>query len=187
MKYDCAHCGGEADRPTGHVNRAIKSGNSLYCSRECSGLGRRKGKTKEDRVAEKRAYDMEYRARNLDTIKAKKAAYYQRTHDPIREAEIRKERMPRHIEYCRRPEYREWKKTYDRQYRAVKHYGDYAECFLLVMDIREECLSRMSDYEIRLSNGTLNKSTQRKRDNERSYSNSPEIGPLGNLEFGQRR
>lgn len=187
MKIICHQCGLQTEKRTGEVNRALNAGLKLFCSKVCFGLSRRNGKTAKQKKAEKAAYDQEYRKRDPEALKAKKAAYYQRTHDPIREAEIRKGRMPRHIEYCRRPEYREWKKTYDRQYRAVKHYGDYAECFLLVMDIREECLSRMSDYEIRLSNGTLNKSTQRKRDNERSYSNSPEIGPLGNLEFGQRR
>lgn len=186
MKYHCAHCGKEADRPAGHVNRARKRGDALYCSRECSGLGRRTNKTAEQRKEEKRLYDIKYRARDVEARKASKAEYYQRTKDRAKEAEARKRRMPKHVEYCRRPEYRAWKKTYDRQYRAVKFYGDFADCFLLVMDIRDECLSRMSDYEIRIENGTINKSLQRKREYERSISNSPENGPLGNLERGER-
>lgn len=186
MKFDCSNCGTETDRPTGHVNRAMKAGNNLYCSKACSAIGRRTGKTVEQKKAEKRAYDMEYRARDPEGRKALKAEYYRRTHDPVREAEIRKKRMPQHVEYCRRPEYREWKRDYDRNYRAVKVYGDFAECFLLVQDIRDECLTRMSDYEIRMENGTLNKSLQRKRDYERSISNRTENGPLGNLERGER-
>ncbi len=186
MEYECAHCGITADRPSGHVNRARARGDNLYCSRACSGFGRRKGKTQDQRKEEKRLYDIEYRARKSEELKRKKHAYYQRTRDPSKEAKKRKERMPSHIEYCRRPEYRAWKKSYDRQYRAVKHYGAFAECFLLVMDIRDECLSRMTDYEIRLEKGTLNKSLKRKRDYERTVCNSPEIGPLGNLELGER-
>ena len=186
MQFNCAQCGKEADRPTGHVNRARARGMSLYCSRECSGLGRRSGKTSEQRKEEKRVYDVDYRSRNLASIKAKKAAHYQKTRDPVKEAAKRKERMPLHVEYCRRPEYRAKKKVYDRKYRAVKHYGAFADCFLLVMDIRDECLSRMTDYEIRLEKGTINKALKRKRDDQRAYSNAFENGALGNIERGKR-
>lgn len=185
MQYECAHCGKTSDRPSGHVNRARARGDNLYCSRACSGFGRRKGKTQDQRKEEKRLYDIEYRARNSEELRRKKHAYYQRTRDPSKEAKKRKERMPSHIEYCRRPEYRTWKKSYDRRYRAVKHYGAFAECFLLVMDIRDECLSRMTDYEIRLEKGTLNKALKRKRDDQRTYSNVSENCPLGNLERGE--
>ena len=185
MQFTCAQCGSLTDRPAGHVNRARANGLNLYCSRACSGLGRRTVKTVEQRKAEKRAYDIEYRQREPEVRKALKAEYYQRTKDPVKEAETRKKRMHLHVEYCRRPEYRAQKKVYDRQYRAQKFYGDFADCFLLVMDIRDECLSRMTDYEIRLEKGTLNKSLKRKREHERSICNSPEIGPLGNLELGE--
>lgn len=187
MQFECAHCGAVAERRASHVNRSRAQGMKLYCSRICSGLGRRDGKTVEERKEAKRLYDIEYRARDPEGRKAAKAAYYQRTKDPVKEAAKRKQRMHLHVEYCRSPEYRQWKKTYDRQHRAHKHYGDFAECFLLVMEIRDECLSRMTDYEIRLEKGTLNKSLQRKRDYERTLRNGPEIGPLGNLEHGQRR
>lgn len=187
MEFNCAHCGDQADRPAGHVNRARARGMNIYCSLECSGLGRRSEKTAEQKKEAKRLYDIEYRARDPEGRKALKAAYYQRTKDPVKEASKRKERMPLHVEYCRRPEYRAWKKSYDRKHRATKQYGEFADCFLLVMDIRDECLSRMTDYEIRVEKGTINKALKRKRDDLRTYSNSPEIGPLGNLERGQRR
>lgn len=186
MIFECAHCGKEADRPAGHVNRNRARGNAVYCSRECSGLGRRKGSTVEQKKEAKRLYDIEYRARDPERRRAAKAEYYQRTRDPVKESAVRKKRMPLHLEYCRRPEYRAKKKAYDRQYRAEKHYGEFAECFLLVMDIRDECLSRLTDYEIRLEKGTLNKALQRKRHDQRTHSNSPENGPLGNLERGER-
>lgn len=187
MKFICAHCGEEAEKPSGHVNRSRAQGMRIFCSKVCSGLARRKEKTAEQRKEEKRLYDIQYRARDVEERKRRKAEYYRRTKDRVKEAETRKRRMPQHVEYCRRPEYRQWKKSYDRQYRAHKHYGDFADCFLLVMEIRDECLSRMTDYEIRLEKGTLNKSLQRKRDYERTLRNSPEVGPLGNIEHGQRR
>lgn len=188
MIFNCAYCGKEGHRRSGEVNRANRTGMNLYCDRECAGRGRRSlvVKSVDQQKAEKAAYDREYRERNREARKAQKAAYYKRTRDPIKEAEIRKSRMHLHVEYCRRPEYRGKKKIYDRQYRAKKFYGDFAECFLLTMAIRDECLSRMTDYEIRLEKGTLNKSQQRKRHDLRAYCNTPENGPLGNLERGER-
>jgi len=187
MEFRCAHCGTLADRPAGHVNRARRLGLNVYCSKECSFVGRRSEETTTEKKAEKRLYDIDYRRKNRALLKAKKAAYHKRTYDPLSAAVHRKKRMPYHVEYCRRPEYREWKKQYDRRYRAEKEYGDLAECFLLVMDIRDECLSQMSDYEIRLSKDGVAKAQRRKRDYARLDRKEPEIGPLGNLELGQGR
>lgn len=186
MQITCAHCGKAAEKSAGAVNRARKVGLSLYCDRTCAGLGRRNPpKSIEQKKAEKRAYDAARREALADQIKAAKRDYHQRTYDPVKAAAVRKLRMPYHVEYCRRPEYREWKREYDRAYSANKEYGEFAECFLLVMDIRAECLSRMTDYEIRLEKGTLNKRQQRRRDYDRFDSEEPEDCPVGNLERGQ--
>lgn len=169
----CGHCGKLADKPTGAVNRAVASGLRIFCDRVCAGLGRQKHKTVEQKKAEKKVYDAAYRMTIADKLKVRKAEYHKRTYDPVKAAELRKKRMPRHVEYCRNPNYRAWKKTYDRQYRANKHFGEFAECFLLVMDIRGECLSRMTDYDIRQEKGTTSKSQKRKRDYERSIRHNP--------------
>lgn len=187
VEFICAYCQRKASQPVGAVNRARKIGAPLYCDRECAGFGRRHNKTKAERVEEKRLYDAEYRRKNRAMLKAKKHEYFKRTYDPAKAAVERKKRASAHVEYCRRPEYREWKRGYDRQYRAVKEYGEYADCFLLVQDIRAECLSQHSDYEIRMSKGTFGKSQQRKRDYARSVRKESEIGPLGNLELRQGR
>ncbi len=187
ISVKCAQCGTERRMYVGHVNRAQKNGNRLFCSRECSGVARRKFKSDEQKKAEKKAYDAEYRVRDVEGRKAKKADYYQRTKDREKEARIRKERMPKHVEYCRRPEYVAWKREYDRQYRAKADYGEYWEAFILALDIRRECLSQMTDTEIRMQNGTFGKSQKRKRDYERTLSKEFEVGPLGSLELGQRR
>ena len=140
----------------------------LFCGRACAGLSRREVRTKDEFVAAKAAYDRAYRDKNRDVLKVKKHEWHLATYDPERERIKRKARMPQHIEYCRRPEYREWKKAYDRQYRCKTIYGPYWEAASVVMDLDQEIHSRASDYEIRTANGTLNKALQRRRTDGRS-------------------
>jgi hypothetical protein len=161
VKFNCAYCRSECDKPTGRVRRAKRRGLNLYCDRKCAGLGRRKNISKQELVERKRLYDIEYRKKNREKLKAKKAAYFQRTYDPQKAAIERKKNMHRHIEYCRRPEYKEWKRNYDRIYRAKKIYGDYWESHLAIVDI--ENIVRPDKYEIDLNAGRLNKAKRRKR------------------------
>jgi hypothetical protein len=175
----CPQCGKTAKKETGAINRAAKQGLPIFCSRECAGLHRRRSVSSAEKKEEKRLYDIAYRARNPEERKAKKAAYYRENHDREKERIERKKRAHLHAEYCRRPEYRDWKSGYDRQYRAKKFYGDFAECHLLVMDIRDECLNRMDDHDIRQSKGTINKKQERRRDYDRTYRQELEDRPLG--------
>lgn len=184
-QIECAYCGCLVFKQAGVVNRARRICAPIYCGRACAGLGRRNGKTIEERRAEKKEYDARRRVVLADQIKAAKHEYFKRTYDPVKAAEHRQTRMPYHVEYCRRPEYRTKKKVYDRVYRAKKDYGPLWECQVLTLQIREAALSIMSDYEIRLSKGTLTKRQQRKRDYERSLREESQVGPLGNLELGQ--
>jgi phage host-nuclease inhibitor protein Gam len=161
----CPHCKKKAQKPNGAVTRAAKVGMPIYCDRVCAGFARRVEKTIAQKKEEKRLYDLQYRAARLETIKANKRAYFQRTYDPKKAAIERKERMPKHVEYCRRPEYRDYKAQYDRQLRA-QVYGEFAEAFLLLGDLDREVNNRMTDYDIRVMNGTLNKRLQRKREYE---------------------
>lgn len=162
MKFNCAHCGAQTDRPAGHVNRARANGMKLFCGRKCFGLDRRKHKTAAQKKEEKRLYDLKYRAKNLEAIKAKKKAYFQRTYDRKAAAEYRKQRMHLHVEYCRRPEYRAWKREYDRKYRA-KEFGDFAEAYMLTLDLNREIKERTSRHEVKYQNGATNKAQRRKR------------------------
>jgi hypothetical protein len=171
MNVTCAHCGSPIDKPAAYVNRAQKLGKPMFCNKTCFGLSRRAGKTAEQKKEEKRLYDMKYRAKNLQSIKEKKAAHFKATYDPERAAEQRKKRMPQHIEYCRRPEYKAKKSVYDAQYRAKKMYGEFHEAFLLLLQIDREVEARASKYEIGLANGTINKAQTRRRNYERSHSN----------------
>lgn len=162
MRFRCAHCKSTADRPSGHVNRARAKGMKLFCSRRCFGLDRRKNKTPAQKREEKRLYDIEYRAKNHDLLKTKKHEYFKRTYDPEKAAIERKKRMPLHVEYCRRPEYKAWKRDYDREYRA-KEYGAFAEAYQLTIDLNREIKERTSRHEIKYQNGATNKAQRRRR------------------------
>lgn len=167
----CAQCGLPSPRRNGDINRARAAGLPLYCDRKCAGLNRRETRSKAELVAAKRLYDIEYRARNLAKIKAAKHAHFKRTYDPEAARVERQHRMPAHAEYCRRPEYREYKAQYDRRHLAQKQYGEYWEAAMLERDLTSEVLTRQTRYEIDLENGKLNKTTNRRRDYDRLISN----------------
>ena len=183
--YTCPQCGCAFKADASRANRAARIGSPLHCGKVCAGVARRKGKTTDQKRAEKAAYDAAYRAKNAEMLRVKKARYHEETYDPQQAAIARKRRMPWHVEYCRRPEYREKKQVYDQKHRAEKTYGDFAECFLLVMKIRGECLEQSTDYDIRQSGGTLNKKLKRRMDYDRTHSNKLEIGSLGNASISE--
>lgn len=168
--FRCATCRAVAWKERGHINRSRKQGAPLYCSRECAGIGRRKNKTEDQKKEEKRLYDAEYRRKNRAMLKAKKAAYHKRTYDPAAAAVERKKRAAQHAEYCRRPEYKTWKRGYDRQYRAKRDYGEFWEAYLALRDLDQEVDARASRYDVYLENGRLNGAQQRKREHARSHS-----------------
>lgn len=143
----------------GRYNRAIKIGAPVYCNRTCAGAGRRLNKTAEEKKKEKAEYDEKYREANLDVIKNKKKKYFQRTYDPTQAAVVRKKRMPRHVEYCRQPKYKEYKKGYDKQFRAKKQFGEFAEAALILIELENKLDSKTIKYE----QGLINKTQKRKR------------------------
>jgi hypothetical protein len=111
----------------------------------------------------KASYDRKRREANMDRLRAEKKAYYART-GPLRrdkERETRKKRMPKHIEYCRQPEYVAWKKEYDAKYRA-KEFGEFDEAYMLLVSLEKEIRTRITRAEIYQQNGTANKTTKRK-------------------------
>ena len=159
----CPVCQKSALKESGAVNRAKGCGSPIYCGRACAGVGRRKGLSKAERVEAKRLYDIGYRANNQAMLKEKKAARFQATYDPEKARIERKKNMARHVEYCRRPEYRQWKADYDKRYLAEKEFGEFAESALLLRKIESEIESRATRYEIYSMNGTLNKALTRRR------------------------
>lgn len=98
---------------------------------------------------QKAAYDKRYRKLNRDRIAANKAAYFQRTYDPVKAAKERKKRMPEHVKYCRQPWYRAWKRKYDRKRRGRK-FGAFAEAhavlLLLIKEVKRQMPDRFERY-----------------------------------------
>jgi len=141
----CAWCGNVSPRRAADAQRAQRIGAPVYCNRACAGLKRRNGKSVEEKRAEKRAYDGQYRERNRQILKAKKAAHYKRTADREKERQIRQKNMPRHVEYCRKPEYRAKKHQYDIQ-RCSAKYGEFAECHRLLVELQREIVARVPSY-----------------------------------------
>jgi len=175
----CPICLNEINQPQTAINIAIKQCKSIYCGRKCAGIGRRDKRTDEQKKEDKRIYDEKYRLENQKMLKAKKAEYFQKTYD-IEKAKIeRKKRSKEHAEYCRQPEYKVWKKEYDRKYKAKKNYGEFWESAVISMEIREECLERETNYEIKLNNGLLCK-TQRRKRHEQTKRNQLEKCTMGN-------
>ena len=180
MKIICAYCGEDVEKENTAVNKANKEHRSLYCNKKCAGLGRRDKRTADQKKADKATYDAKYRAANKELLKTKKAAWFQQSYDPIEAAKKRKINMPRHVEYCRQPEYVAKKKNYDRDHRAKKKYGELWETAILILKIDDEILKSTTKHQIRLDNGLANKKQMRRREYERLNSNKSERCPLGN-------
>lgn len=160
----CPQCGDSFSAKTGRANRADKIGAPLYCGRACAGIARRLvvPKSAEQKKAEKAAYDREYRRRDPEGMRIYKALYYQETRDPEKEREARKARMPQHVEYCRRPEYRAKKHEYDLERNAAE-YGEYADTWRLLLDLEKEIRSQATAYERRVANGYYTRNAQKRR------------------------
>lgn len=162
IKLICGICGKEYEKSAGHYNRAMKLGAPVYCGKICAGLGRRNNKTIEQKKAEKSQYDKEYRAKNVAVIDKKKKDYYEANKPAILEKmkDYRKKIMPRHVEYCRQPKYREYKKHYDKQYRAKKMFGELWESAIILTDLEREYDNREAFRDNKLYNKST---TKRKR------------------------
>lgn len=97
--------------------------------------------TKKERKAE---YDRKYRKKNKERMKRSKAEYFKRTYDPVEAAKKRKKTMPKHVEYCRQPEYKKYKRQYDKKWRSAK-FGDFAESHLALVELLKEIHRQMPD------------------------------------------
>lgn len=159
-KPNCQYCGARVQQSVRAINRAIREGKPLYCDRECAGLARRV--PLDQKKAAKRVYDAQRRIEQADKIREQHAAYFQRTYDPVKARERRALNMGRHVEYCRQPEYVVKKKDYDRWHRA-QEYGDYADAYLLLLDLEREIRSRATSYERRKARGYYTRSAQQRR------------------------
>jgi hypothetical protein len=165
MRLICPQCSIAFDRNASHVNRSMKNGAPLYCGMACAGLARRvEPKTDEQKRAAKAEYDRNRRAEKGIELRAKKMAAYYADHkrNLAHAKEYRKIRMPKHVEYCRRPEYKSYKHEYDIK-RNSQEYADFAEAWRLLIELEKEIRSQASAYERRVANGYYLRSAQKRR------------------------
>lgn len=156
----CGHCGRVVQQPQGSIRRALRKGKPLYCNLTCFGAARRV--PPERKKEAKRVYDAQRRVEKGAEIRARKREYYRRTFDPAKARARRLAKMDRHVEYCRRPEYRTYKADYDRQRNAAQ-YGEYAEAYLLLLDLEREIRSRATHYERLKARGYYTRAAQQRR------------------------
>ena len=162
----CPQCGTTFLADAGAVNRARKVGYEKFCGRKCAGIARRLKNPLShlEKKEAKRIYDIQYRQKNLDALKKKKAerfkVYYKANAEKFK-AE-RKRRMSAHVEYCRDPKYKEYKREYDKK-KEEKKYADFAEAWRLLQQLEKEILDRASSYERRVMNGYYTRAAQRLR------------------------
>lgn len=160
VKVTCKQCGSEIEKFIGHVNRANKMGMGLFCNRTCFGLNRRK--SIEEKKAVKAAYDK--KIYNTPERQDARKRYFKKSYEnnPEKYRAIRKAKYPKHLEYLRTPEYKAWKKEYDRNYLAKKDYGAFAEAAILLKELEEYLLTIRPDG-IKFQMGITNKTQKRKR------------------------
>lgn len=149
----CAHCGAEVSRETSEVNRTHRNRGRLYCSRRCAGLGRRSNLTIEEKKVRKAAYDKEYRTKNKELLRKKKQANYYANHEENLRKQAARRACPewrkKHAEYKKehqaRPEWKDHKRRYDRQYRCERAVGpEMAEAYSVLIDLENELRKRIN-------------------------------------------
>ncbi len=168
MKLVCCYCHKEftvKENNVGQRKKSIRLGLPIYCGRECAGLGRRTKETPEEMKVYKQWYDLFIRAsmtddeRDLSRLQAAVLFHLDYAAKPEKYRQERQRKMPAHVEYCRQPEYKKYKKSYDESYRAKKNFGGYWECAIILKNIDNEI-----DYrESKRQNKIYNKSTSKRK------------------------
>lgn len=161
VKIKCAHCGKSCKKRLAYVNQAKKRGLKLFCNKRCFGLSRRIKRSIKEKKRLKAEYDREYRQKNEERLKKQRAEYFKKDYaaNPEKYKKERQRRYPEHLKYLQRPEYKEYKKTYDEQYHAKKKFGNYWESAIILKNLDNEI-----DYrESKRQNKIYNKSTQKRK------------------------
>ena len=183
----CPQCQLPFDAKVSRINRAEKIGAPLYCGKVCFGLANRlkNPPTEAERKAAKAEYDRQYRERNAEKRKQSHAEYFKHWYaQPENRAAaraIRKANMQRHVEYCRRPEYREYKRGYDRQYQAKRDYGEFAEAALMLRELKDE-VNNIAGEAVNLDKAREKANERNRPAGEIPDRGQPETGSLGNAE-----
>lgn len=160
----CDTCNRRFHRTPAQQAQATKLGCvHTYCSRACGAVAKRTWKTKEQRIAEKAAYDLKRRKRYAAWLRTEKKRKYEEAKATDLAALRTKQKAYRdatkqqHLNYLRKPEYRAKKKTYDARLRASV-YGPYAECYRLYVELKKEIVARVPSWYERHTETVLERS-----------------------------
>lgn len=150
----CAHCGKSFIRDLAQHEYCLRRGSTTrFCALTCSAAHR--SISKEDKKAKKAEYDRKRRERMGDVIRQRKKDYYasikNTPENRAKEKAIRDARMPLHVEYCRRPEYKVKKSAYDRKRRASE-YGSFGDAYELLLQVENTIRSLVSKEDIYRAN-----------------------------------
>lgn len=159
MIIQCHWCGNDVEKEIGHINRAKKMGLNLFCSKACFGLNKRT--SKQEKVEKKRLYDLMYREKKSEELRAKKREYYKTPAGRAVQKRNRENMKERHREYIKSERYKKWKYEYDQKYHAKYNYGEFWESHLTLKAI--EVVIEPEKLEVKIQKGTYNKSQKRKR------------------------
>jgi len=169
MELICCYCNKSftvKDNNIGQRKKSIRLGLHIYCNRTCAGLGRRTNESPELKREIKTWYDLFIRASRtedeywLNYLQTAFSFHFDYAASPDKYKRIRKEKQASHNEYCRQPEYKQWKKGYDEQYRAKKDYGDWWEAAIALKNLDKEIDYRESKRQNKLY---YKSTTKRKR------------------------
>ena len=163
-KFICHHCGKESEKYTGHVNRALKMGNNIYCTRVCAGLGRRVERSEEEKKRIKSEYDKQRTDKHELWYLLYRAFEFRVDYEenPEKYKKERERKYEAHLKYLQTDKYKAWKKKYDEKFRARKEFGIYWECAILLKQLEEQLLKIRPDG-IKFQMGITNKTQKRKR------------------------
>lgn len=171
MKGTCVYCKKTfTPKSIGQFYRSIRLELNVFCGRKCAGLNRRTNETKEEKIQVKAWYDLFLRVSmeedDMELDYLQRAVYFQMVYEanPEKFKEIRQAKMPAHVEYCRQPKYKEYKKEYDEKYHSKKKYGDYWEAAIVLNKLENEIDNRQARKENKLfqkSSGKRKRSWQK--------------------------
>lgn len=178
----CAHCGNKSMKPNSAVNRARRDGKEMFCGRGCFAAFRIT--KKEDKLAKKRVWASKFREENADEITQYNREWAANHYDIKTKHGRENRRKKKEYDERHRLENPEMYKAKGRRCKAKRRYGDYAEVWFLLRELRQEVLSKHTDYELRRLNETDHKTRKRNIKNEETISTNFEISPMGNTKQG---
>lgn len=166
----CAYCKKDFKKRTAELKYFEKIGacKNYYCSRKCAGADRIV--PADAKKSAKAEYDRTYRAENFEKRKALNQAFNKTPAGRAMQKKAREKRKEYQKAYVSTPRYKAWKAAYDRRYLATTQYGEFADAYLLLLDVVATTKKMETKYEIDLKNKRLGKATKRKRSWRKAHS-----------------